>query len=140
MPAILARLALFALAFALSAAPASAALACDQAITVDTTSVTVLEGAAAPGNGGVLRVDLACPVDGRVTISALPTAFSPYGKAYGFPGLITIDPANGLPGPRTYLIVGRQDADNLDEHITLTLTSPGLAPVTVAVTVDDDEP
>lgn len=111
----------------------------DQSIIVDFPAVVTTEGKpCGPAKQCAFTVRLAEEPTGNVAVTVVPDVT---GKIIWLPNPIGFTPSN-YATPQNVLVLGSQDADNLDENITLTLTSSdGAPPVNVyVIVIDDDHP
>jgi len=108
-----------------------------QQILASPGALTVVEGqpAANAGTGsGLLVVSLAMASVGTTYVF---TAATPSGEIAWAPSVLAFP--NGSIGPVNVLVLGRQDADSLDESADLTFSGGGAAPLAVPITVWDDD-
>lgn len=110
-----------------------------QAIVVDFPAISMTEGkGCSAGQPCAFTVRLAEQPATNVAVSIAP---SPAGKTVSLPSPVGFTPIN-YATPQNVLTLGRQDADALDEYITLTLTSSDGAPAVnvYAIVIDDEHP
>lgn len=101
-----------------------------QSIFASTNAITVAEGGAA-----TVGVNLVFAPANNVTVTV---GSSDPASATATPATLTFTPAN-FATPQNVTLVGVQDFDANDDAATVTLASAGLADVSIAVTVDDDD-
>ena len=101
-------------------------------IVVSATTQTVTEGDAA---GATLTVKLSDAPEQAVEVTVVS---SDEGAAVVAPASLSFDGEN-YATEQTLTITAPQDADDNNESVTITLSAAGLPPVTVAVTVIDDD-
>jgi len=109
-----------------------------QEIIVDFPAVVNTEGhGCSAGQQCAFTVRLAVQPETNV---AVPIAKSPTGKTLSFPSPVGFTPTN-YSTPQNVLTLGLQDADAIDENVTLTLgpSSDGAPAVNVYVIIIDDE-
>jgi len=108
-----------------------------QTIVVDSTTKSVIEGAGCTsGNADcTLKVHLGTQPTGNVAVTITASVA---GKVVWLPTVGAFNATN-YATDKNILILGRSDVDDVDEDLTLTLSTAGADDVVVSVHVTDDD-